>query len=41
MTKTEFFRIARDRDLELAEIMAELYGVCRAQIQLWSIAYTA
>lgn len=37
MTRSEFNQIRADRDLELAQIMATLYGVSLAQIQLWSI----
>lgn len=37
MTRTEFNQIRQERDLELAQIMATLYGVSLAQVQLWSI----
>lgn len=36
MSYSQFQQVAKDRDLQLAAILASLWGVSQTQIELWS-----
>ena len=38
MSRTQFLNLAHSRDLELAQLMARLWGIKPAVIDLWTIA---
>ena len=41
MSRTSFIALAHSRDLELAVLMARLWGIKPAVIDLWTIAANA